>query len=737
MRSLIPVLIVMLLSIPASSQAPRPRVGLALAGGGAKGLAHIGVLDWLDKNRIPVEAVAGTSMGGLVAGLFASGRSPQEIREFVDGINWARALGPTTNFRNLNYRRKEDQQSYPASIELGLKGGKLSVPAGLNAGHQVGLILDSVGLPFARLSNFDALPTPFRCVATDLLSGDKVVFRDGPLATALRSTMSLPGIFAPVAYRNALLVDGGVVDNIPVDTVRDMKVDQVIAVDLGMRRLADDKSLSIVGVASRSIEIMIRRNELASLKNANLVIEPVVADFASLGFRDVDKIIQRGYEAAEARAVELRKFAVSEAEYAAYLAARKQRIPKGDLTPAFVEVSGGATEIRKDLESLTGKPVEPKEVAEALTRITGSGLYDAVGYREVQRGNETGLAIDVQGKKHGPPFIRPLLILDAGKGGGASFTVAARVAAFQFPSRNSEWRTDVGYGRVSFVGTEYYQFLGRSGFFVAPRAFFSREEQILSSDGQRLADYRLRRAGGRFDLGYNFGQFSELRSGLEIASLRGRVQVGLPSLPDVRGTERIWRTRWRWNSLDSGTVPTSGTALETQLNWQFGSPNVYIGDLQLPDTGSFGQAWFDLTHVRRLNRRWSALMRLQGGHTFAGEVQPFSEFLLGGPLRLSSLETGELRGANVAFGSFGVLRRLYDSPASFIGRVYGMAQYETGDAFRSNIRLRHNGTAGIAAETAIGVIFGGVSYGDRGRGGFYFSIGRIFDNGARGAYLLR
>jgi NTE family protein len=186
-------------SAPAARERPkdRPRIGVALEGGGALGLAHIGVLEWFEEHHIPVDYVAGTSMGGLVGGFYATGMSPAELQKLIAGVDWNAVLGDATPYEDLSYRRKEDQRAYPNAFILGLRNG-LSLPAGLNSGHQIGLLIDRITLPYYKLVSFDALPTPFRCVATDIVSGQQVVFEEGSLAEALRSTMSIPGALAPV-----------------------------------------------------------------------------------------------------------------------------------------------------------------------------------------------------------------------------------------------------------------------------------------------------------------------------------------------------------------------------------------------------------------------------------------------------------------------------------------------------------------------------------------------------------
>src|SRR6202011_1007141 len=254
-------------AVAAASGSPRPRIGLVVEGGGALGLAHVGVIKWLEENRIPVDVIAGTSMGALVGGIYASGESPDQISALIRHINWSEVLTGVTPYKDLSFRRKEDRREYPNAFEFGLKKGT-QFPSGFNSGQQVGLILDRVGLPYSEMKSFDELPIPFRCVATDLVAGDSYVFDHGSLAEAMRASMSLPAFFTPVRERNRVLVDGGLVNNLPVDVARKMGADIVIAVHLALPRLDPQAPLSSVAVLQRSANVSIAINELRSMEDA-------------------------------------------------------------------------------------------------------------------------------------------------------------------------------------------------------------------------------------------------------------------------------------------------------------------------------------------------------------------------------------------------------------------------------------------------------------------------------------
>src|SRR6202042_3205720 len=234
----------------------RQTIGLVFEGGGALGLAHIGVIRWMEAHHIPVDNVAGTSMGGLVGGLYASGLSTDEMKVFVDGIDWHSVLSGQVPFQSLGFRRKEDKLLFPNRLEFGLKGGRFNLPNGLNSGNAVGLLFDRTLLPYYDLQSFDDLPIPFRCVATEIISGQPHVFKDGSLPQALRATMAIPGVFAPVHHEDLIFSDGAAVDNLPVDVARAMGAQVVIASYLDSGPTNPASLTSLIGVAGRNLSIM-------------------------------------------------------------------------------------------------------------------------------------------------------------------------------------------------------------------------------------------------------------------------------------------------------------------------------------------------------------------------------------------------------------------------------------------------------------------------------------------------
>jgi NTE family protein len=387
------ILVMLSMSLVADDTAApeRPKIGIALEGGGALGLGHIGVLEWLEANHIPIDYIAGTSMGGLVGGLYATGKSTAEIRTLIRNVDWDDVLRGQIPYQDLSFRRKEDSRAYPNYIELGLKHG-LDVPGGLNSGQQVKYILDRAALPYAGLKSFDDLPIPFRCVATEMKSGTSHVFKDGSLPDALRSTMSLPGIFEPVrTHDGKIYADGGLLNNLPVDVVKAMGADIVIAVYLATAPFDPKKSPSMFTMLGQSMTVMIAANERRNMEAADILITVNLTGYTALDYAAGDKIADLGVEGAEKKRRILLTMAVNEPTWLQYRAQKQARRIVTVQTPQFVTFEGASPKLSQALEASL-QPYVRKEAGQlelSLARITGMGRFSSLSYQMSIRAEET------------------------------------------------------------------------------------------------------------------------------------------------------------------------------------------------------------------------------------------------------------------------------------------------------------------------------------------------------------
>src|SRR5271166_3921782 len=437
---------------------PRPKIGLVLQGGGALGLAHVGVITWMEEHHSPIDYVAGTSMGGLVGGVYATGHNAAEMSQIVKGIPWDEVLSPYTPFADLSFRRKEDVHDYPSTLEFGLHKG-LQFPAGLNSGQQVTLILDKIAAPYSEIKSFNDLPTPFACVASDLVSGKEKVFRSGSLGLALRSTMSLPGIFTPVRTTDAIYADGGLLNNIPVDVAKEMGADLTLGIHLAEAPVSPNGSLSSFTVLGDSLSVMINANELHNMESADILLSVPVEKWGALSFDDADAIIKAGYDAAAAKSKVLLPLAVDDATWKQYLADRASR-RRDNPVPTFVAVSGTsgylADQVEKQMAGVVGKPVDFDELDQQIMYLKGTGRFSALTYQFIERNGQQGLLVKAEENNYGTTVVRPLILVDGASLKNVTFNLGARVTLVDLGGYRSELRNDFILFSQYGLRSEYY-----------------------------------------------------------------------------------------------------------------------------------------------------------------------------------------------------------------------------------------------------------------------------------------
>jgi NTE family protein len=706
---------------PGRTQNPRPRVGLVLAGGSARGLAHVGVLAWLSEHRIPVDCIAGASMGGLVAGLYASGYEPEEIREFVRVVDWGRTLRPSPPFRELSYRRKEDRRDFPNQLELGLKEG-LSLPRGLSPGHGIGLLLCRFTSPYPALRSFDELPTPFRTVAVDLKDGTEFVFQDGSLFDALRSTMAIPGVFSPWEVDGRTFVDGGLLNNLPVDVVKEMGADIIIAVPLKSHVIASEKMpTSLAGIVDRSLDIMIGGTELRRLALAQIVLSPEVAGYASADFYRWRELADLGYQAAARQAAQLEPLALTEDQWSEYLAQRRQRRRTTPARPAFLVVQGAAggkdsAAVRELSHSVTA-PYATDQLETALTRVTGWGRFEAADYQVTERNGLEGYQVNLREKEYGPPFLNTLLLIDGSQSDGIRLGVGARLTFLDVPGPFSEWRSDVNFGILNRVSTELFWRVRATRWFVAPRGFYENSDFDVYREGTKQLSVEFSEPGAGLDVGYEGGRTDEIRFGYRISRLTASQSLGTPTFPEAAGVLSQFRLRWAHEGQDDAMVPRHGVRAVNEWRWVGQSPLA---------ARRYSQFETRLSWATPVKRRNTILAVIEGGFTTNDQV-PYPVFSLGGPFRLSALSRDEMFGSRYYYTSVSVLRLLSEHQG-ILGDFHAGVIYEAGRAFRlhQSANPYQDIAVGIVGETPLGLVFLGPSYGENGQWKVSFRLGRLF-----------
>jgi len=701
----------------------RPRIALVLEGGGALGLAHLGVIRWLEENRIPVDMIAGTSMGGLVGGIYASGESPEQISKLIRDIRWNEVLRGATPYTDLSFRRKEDRREYQNAFEFGLKAGA-QFPSGFNSGQQVGLILDRVGLPYSEMKTFDDLPIPFRCVATDLVSGKSYVFDQGSLAEAMRATMAIPAFFVPVRDGSRVMVDGGLLDNLPVDVARQMGADIVIAVHLKAEPLDPKKALSSIDVLERSASVAIDANELASMEKADIVLTAETQKFSTTDYKLFEQIEAEGYKAARNKAALLERLQVDQGEWQQILSDRAGRRRQAPV-PQFVEITGATGDIedglRHELAGLAGAPVDPKEINAKMMEITGLGRFARAGYQEVVRDGQTGLLIEAAEKEYAPPTVHPLLMIDGADYKNVLFTVGGRVTFMDVGGFGSEWRNDLVAGSEYGWKTEFFHpFNAHTGWFVATHGTADSSPFYVYQRDKILGEYRNRLMGGGADLGYTFGRSAELRAGYEAGYQKISEDIGEPVAPAVRGRYGVTSLQLRVDRFDDPVIPRSGMRVESTFHFYDTKPGT---------SSTVPTEELRLGFAERTSQKSSVLLFASGGTSFSTKDTGFPIFSLGGPLRLGAYGTNELLTNQYFLLQPGFLYRVRQLSPLLKQNVYLLAMYEAGKAYglpAKTTEVAQDATIGLLFQTVFGPMFFGGSIGDSDHRKFFFKVGRFF-----------
>jgi NTE family protein len=703
---------------------PRQQIGLVLEGGGALGLAHIGVLQWLYQHHVPVDLVAGTSMGGLVGGFYATGRTPDQIQQLIENVDWDQALSGQLRFGDLSYRRKEDAVQFPTRIEFGLRKG-IQLPAGFNAGQQVSFILDQVTLPYSQIKSFNDLPTPFACVATELNSGKQHVFHDGSMSLALRATMSLPGIFTPVRSGNNLYADGGLLNNLPVDVAQKMGAQLTVAVYLRTASFNAQQPLSTFSVLGQSLSVMIAANELKSIQMADVLVTVPLEKYTALDYDKAAEIIRLGYEAAENKSAILSKLAIDDAAWKQYLERRAGRTLETPV-PRFVEVTGTTPALGKKIEKRLspdiGKPVDNVNLEHQFTRITGSGRFASLNYRLTDRNGQPGLLVNVEEKSYSPPIVRPLINIDGTNYNEVLFSAGARITFLDFGTFGSELRNDVIVGSIYRLASEYYHpFTPSTRWFIAPQVTLNTSKFYYYFDDHIDSQYRKRQFGGALDVGYNFGSVAEARLGYQAAYQRYSPVIGDTVIYPVQ-SGRVGVTRFYYN-LDLGddpVLPMRGMLATFRGEWW--------------DSNTGTKKPFPLAELRThflfpLTPKSSAYLAVSGGTTFGYENTGIPPFSLGGGLQLSAFGENELITNQYYLFQTGYIRRLAKLPPFLGDSISLITTYEAGKTFfvASEPSVPMDGVVGIVIKTAVGPFeIAGTAGNGTGHRKIFFQLDRFF-----------
>jgi NTE family protein len=715
----IPLLVVLLALAPLAAGADdnRPRIGLVLGGGGARGIAHIGVLEELERMRIPVDCIAGTSMGALVGGAYASGVSTAEMRERLARIDWGAIFVDDPPRTEKPFRAKRDDFENLFHFELGLRDWQIVLPPGSTAGYKFEFLLREL---VARAGNFadqdfDRLPIPFRALATDIEDGTAKVFRRGDLVKAMRASMSVPGAIAPVEIGNSLYVDGGLLQNLPVAAAREACADVVIAVNVGSGLLPRDQLGTALGVSLQMIRVLMEQNvrrSIAALKPGDVLVTPVLGEFSAADFANALGLVPAGAVAAREQALALSRLSVSEADYRAWRARVAARLPAvPPVADVRVATDAGRVNpevIERQIAEVPG--IDPRRRPETdfslgnlhrrLEQVYGGGDFERMDYEMHDRLGTRTLVVRGHEKSWGPDFLK-LGLSFASDAHQTRFNAAVSHRSPWMNSLGAEWRNELRVGHHDRLSTEFFQPVSfRAGAFVAPRFDWRNEPIEFYVEGLRIGGLEVQTARLHLDAGLQ-NKFGELRAGVFTGRLYADTDFGIvPIFPDYDRRQAGYTLQAVFDQIDNPHLPQDGLlvslkSFDTLARW--GSDDEY-----------------NKTELFALAARSHGphALQLAGyyGKSLHGELPVYDPFLLGGFLRGSGFRMDELIGTDVR-----LVRAVYTYRVATLPPQVGRGLYLGGslEATRGALgvdpaaraRVRNSASLFVGVETILGTAY--------------------------------
>jgi len=723
------LMILLFCCLPALSNAQdAPRTGLVLSGGAARGLAHIGVLKALEEQGVRIDAIAGTSMGAVIGGLYASGYTVAELEQLARTLDWRQVLSDDPPRPDVPFRRKQDDRDFLVKRKLSFRDdGSLGLPLGVIQGQNLALLLERLLVHVSDTRDFDRLPIPFRAVATDIANDQKVIFRSGHLPQAIRASMSIPAVFAPVEIEGRLLVDGGMVDNIPMDVARDMGVDRLIVVDIGTPLMPRDELLTVVDVLNQSITMMTRRNseaQLATLRGEDLLIQPPLAAYGSTDFGSTEQLMDAGYRATRALEGRLADWRSPTGGNPALTLARSAEPRAPVITAIRIENDSKVSDavIRRHIRQPLGEPLDLGDLQKDMGTLYGLDYFEQVEYRVEHGRSGNTLVVNAKQKRAGTDYLRLGLNLSDDFHGDSVYNIGASFRKNGINQLGAEWLTRLQLGDRQELFSEFYQPLDAgSRWFVAPNAFLEAQNVEAILDNDPIAEYRLQRYGYGLNLGRQIANNGEIRFGIGQAWGDADVRIGERDLPDFSFSEGYYELRYSFDTLDNVDFPHEGEDIGLTLRQYtpgLGSDERYRQwQLRLDKALSHGpNTWV-------LGGRY--------GRTLDDAEVVTSSFLLGGARQLSGFRQDAVAGQNISLGRVVYYRRM--TPRAFLPLdfpLYLGASLERGRAWNEGNAFDSGyinaGSVFLGYDTPLGPLNIGYGVNDEDEQALYLDLGRSF-----------
>ncbi len=702
------------------TEATRPRVGLVLGGGGARGAAHIGVLEVLERLRVPVDCVAGTSMGALVAGAFAAGLTPAEMREAMAKADWADMFQDNPAFYDMSYRNKRLSQTFLPGSELGVTDRGLQYAPGVVTGQKIKAFFNQLVRADRGERLIEDLPLPLSIIATDIGTGARIVMRDGSLTEAMRASMSVPGLMAPVERGGHLMVDGGLVDNVPIAEARERcQADTVIVVNVGSPLLQADQIGSLISVTEQMVNILTEQNvtrSLATIKTTDVYIKPDLEGISAGDFQRNGETADRGRSAAVAASEQLKRLSVGEAQYASWW----RRIDTPELPPRQVddiEIAGlnriNPAAVQWQISQQTGEPLNTPVLNEDLLRVYGEGYYERVDYKLLRERDRNILRVTPVEKAWGPDYLRFGLGLETDFSTGSTYVLRAAYQKTWMNSLGAELLVAAEIGNRTRLGVDFYQPIeATQRYFIEPKIAVQRQQLYVFQDNQKLAELEVYDTTGEVAFGTRIGTLGQAKFGWQESHKSASVDIGLPLFQGYSVRYGGWFASVDLDHLDRIYVPRRGWAAAARY---FATPSQGFSKFEAELRGAYSMG--DFVFQGRLSYAGSPV----------GQLPEYDPAKLGGFQNMSAFARDQLIGDDAAYAGLRIERILGTLPLGLRGDMRLGLALET-----ARMGMRYTETKLAPWQNSVGLYLGG----ETPIGPVFIGYGYSPSSGYANAYLL-
>ena len=709
----------------------RPKIGLVLGGGGARGAAHIGVIRQLEELRVPVDYVTGTSMGALVGSFYATGMRSDELESTVTSIDFEALFKDTTDRADLPFRRKRDDDLSLFGPKLGIGRDSQLLPRGAIHGQKISYLFEKLTTERVQVSDFDDLPIPYRAVASDIVTGNAVVIGDGNLAVAMRASMSVPGAFDPVVIGDHLLVDGGIANNLPIDVARQLGANIIIAVEVGTPLATRAELRTLVNFTSQLSGILVVRNsmaQIATLTERDVLIRPALGDdITAASFDKADVAIPIGYTAAQEVKEALAKLSISEAEYAEH-----RRFIESCVTPAppiqFVRIDNRSrfddSIIEERLHIKIGEPLDQARLERDIQQVYALGFLDLARYELVEENGQSGVVVHVEQDSRGTNFLEYGIDL-FGDADDAAVNLRLGYLKTDVDRFGSEFRLLTQLGDTPGISAELYKFVDPEMHLVLKPRLFAERRDITSYDdrGNPIEDFTVDQYGAEMLLSREFGRYAALSAGARVFKGQAEAKDASASLArlDFDGGEYVVDATL--DRLDDRYFPNAGT--RAQLTYVRGDSSLGADDEYEQAGASFVTA-----RTRGLN---TVFVGGRYNTTLDSDAPIYALFRAGGFFDLSGLQPDQLTGQH--YGAFLASYRRYLGGGGFfpanvgISVEYGNAADDRDDVFGEGIL---NGSVYLGYRSPAGPLYWGMGFAEGGQRAYFLRIGNVLGRSSIG-----